>query len=106
MADFSSVSLTNLNKTNGATTSVEIVIGLAYPLNEGDILHLEIPDDLSFAEQVTCQSSDVEEIDCSNSERLLQVTFKKVNETRTGEFKFIVQGFKNPQSTEKSSSLI
>jgi hypothetical protein len=55
MASFKSVTLTNLNKINGAATTVEVTLDLAFPILNGDIFHLEISDDLSFAEEVTCE---------------------------------------------------
>ena len=55
MADFNQVSLLNLNKTNGATTTVEFTIDLANPIFDQDVLHLELAEDMSFSEEVTCE---------------------------------------------------
>lgn len=54
MAYFKGVTFVNLNKTNGAVMSSNITIDLAYPIKIGDVLHLELPDDLAFSENVTC----------------------------------------------------
>lgn len=108
MADFEQVTLANLNKTNGATTTVEFTVKLLNPIFKGDVLHLELAPDLSFSEEVTCEPGNalVTQLSCSNSERFLLVDFIEVDESAIGEFKFSVRGIRNPPSTRPSQPFV
>lgn len=99
MAYFRSVTFENLNKTNGAIMTTDVTMDLEYPIISGDMLHLEIPDDLAFSDNVTCTpgNSVIQNVTCSNSENVLQVKFNSVTETN-GIFKFQIVGIRNPTS--------
>lgn len=53
-AYFKNVTIDNLNKTNGAIVTLNVTINLQYPIWNGDVLHLELPEGLSFSGNVTC----------------------------------------------------
>lgn len=72
MAYFRNVTIDNLNKTNGAVDGLNITLDLAYPLWVGDILHLEVPDTVSFGPQVTCVAPE-NNVTCTHSDRVLFV---------------------------------
>lgn len=100
MAYFKNVTIENLNKTNGAIGGLNISIDLQYPIWNGDTLHLELPEEVSFGSSVTCVPLSLAlNVSCSHSERILQVQFDQVvSETAIGLLNLVAYGIKNPPS--------
>ncbi len=74
MAYFKNVTIDNMNKTNGAVAGLNITVEVQYPLWNGDILHLELPEDLSFGPVVSCVPYSLAlNVTCTHSERFLYI---------------------------------
>jgi hypothetical protein len=80
MAYFNNVTIENLNKTNGAVDALNITLDVAFPILNGDTLHLELPDEVSFGPNVTCSPGNlVQNVTCTHSDRILYVSFDRVS---------------------------
>lgn len=81
MAWFNSVTIENLNKINGAVMRTKLSIDLEYAFMTNDTLHIELPDDISFSRNVTCEPSLLaQRVSCVNSDREIQIKFLEVTE--------------------------
>lgn len=68
-ASFNSVKIINPNKTNGAIVPLNISIDLQHELRQNDTLHIVLPADISFDQNVTCVTTGalVHNVTCSHS---------------------------------------
>lgn len=106
MAYFNNVTIENLNKTNGAVNALKITLELAYPILNGDTLHLEVPEEMSFGPNVTCSPGNlVQNITCTHSDRILYVHFDRITEV-IGNISVIAYGIRNPPSLKPTSPFV
>lgn len=54
-ANINSITVDNLNKTNGAVTKIKVTLKFDHSLQVGDTLHIELPNDIGFSEKVSCE---------------------------------------------------
>ena len=53
-AFFTSVEVSNMNKLNGAFTDLLFIIQFEHTILAGDMLHLELPENVDFVGEVRC----------------------------------------------------
>jgi hypothetical protein len=83
----------------------KLSIDLQYPLMTNDTLLIELPDDISFSSNVTCEPLLLaQKVSCSNSDREIQIKFLEVTES-PGFLVFYIDGIKNPSSFRPSLPL-
>ena len=74
-AYFNNIIISSSNTTNGGIGTLNLTINFLYPLQNGDVLNLELPKELSFASDVTCfpDGKLVQRLSCAPSVNILQI---------------------------------
>lgn len=77
-------------------------------MRDGDIFYVDLPEELSLSDQISCSSNDdipvgVLEASCSGTGKSLQISFDSLGQ-ETGTFEFIVDGIINAPSFRQTSA--